>query len=307
MGGDRPGVEGPSGVAIDFGGTKIAALRLRDGTILERRIAQTDGAASAEQQVEAIAELLGDLGLGAEEAVGVAVAGRVDSEGCWHALNTETLTQVARVPLRALLSERLGRPVRVENDATAAAIGEHRYGAGRGTRNFGFVTVSTGVGGGLIVNGAPVVSASGLAGHVGFMTSTLSDRRCGSGRMLTVESRAGGRAIAHYAAAAGHPGLNAKDVYGAHLAGAPWASALIDTSAAAVAELCANLKTVLDLDRIALGGSIGLAEGYAGMVERHLAGEPEIFRVPVVRAELGHDPAFYGVLAPPNPSTSAAT
>ena len=256
MGGDRPDIDGPSGVAVDFGGTKIAALRLRDGIILEHRIAQTDGAASAQQQVEAIAELLGDLGLGAGETVGIAVAGRVDSDGCWHALNTETLSHVARVPLRALLSERLGCPVRVENDATAAAIGEHRYGAGRGARNFGFVTVSTGVGGGLIVNGAPVVSASGLAGHVGFMTSTLAERRCGSGRMKTVESRAGGRAIAAYAEAAGHPGLNAKEVYDAHLAGALWASALIDTSAAAVAELCANLKTLLDLDRIALGATV---------------------------------------------------
>ncbi len=227
------------------------------------------------------------------------MAGRVDAEGCWHALNTETLSQVTRVPLRAALEARLSRPVRVENDATAAAIGEYHFGAGRGTHNFAFLTVSTGVGGGLIVNGAPVVSASGLAGHVGFTTSTRADRRCGSGRLNTVESRASGRAIAAYAAAAGHPGLSAKQVYEAHLAGAAWASALIDTSAAAVAELCANLKSLFDPDRIALGGSIGLAEGYLERVHTHLATEPEIFRTPLTPTALGRASALYGVLADP--------
>lgn len=297
MTGNSVQMAGPSGVAVDFGGTKIAALRLQDGAVIDHRVVATEGTASADAQVQAIAGLLDELDTGLADKVGVAVAGRVDAEQCWHALNTETLTRVARVPLGAMLEDRLGRPVRVENDATAAAIGEYAFGAGRGTRNFGFITVSTGVGGGLIVNGAPVTSATGLAGHVGFATSTHGDRRCGSGRMKTVESRASGRAIAAYADAAGHPGLTAKKVYEAHLAGEDWARALVDVSAAAVAELCANLKTILDLDRIALGGSIGLAEGYLDLVAAHLAGEPEIFRVPIVPTDLGANSALYGVLA----------
>lgn len=89
-------------------------------------------------------------------------------------------------------------------------------------------------------------------------------------------------------------------MFDAHLGGEPWATALIDTSAAAVAELCANLKAILDLDRIALGGSIGLADGYLDLVARHLANEPDIFRVPVVPAALGRNPALYGVLVDPD-------
>ncbi len=297
MNGDSRSKVGPSGVAVDFGGTKIAATRLCEGRVTEAREVATDGSASAEAQLDAIAGLLTGLGLAPGERVGVAVAGRVDAEGCWHALNTETLARVTRVPLRAALSARLDRPVRVANDATAAAIGEYHFGAGRGTGSFAFLTVSTGVGGGLIVNGAPVVSASGLAGHVGFTTSTRADRRCGCGRMNTVESRASGRAIAAYAAAAGHPGMSAKQVYEAHLAGEDWARELIDISAATVAELCANLKSVFDPDRIALGGSIGLAEGYIDRVRAHLAREPEIFRVPLLPTGLGRASALYGVLA----------
>lgn len=286
----------PSGVAVDFGGTKISATRLRGGVAVDSIKVATDGTASAEQQVGAICDLLQRLALGPAEPVGVALAGRVDRHGCWHALNTETLTGVAEVPLRALLSDRLNRSVVVENDAIAAAIGEFHHGEGRGCSDFAFVTVSTGVGGGLILNGQPVISSQGLAGHVGFTTSTLGNRRCGSGRLNTVESIASGRAIAHYAAALGHPDLSAKDVYEAHLNGVEWATGLIDQSARALAEMIGNLTALLDLERIALGGSIGMAEGYLERVQQHLQSEPVIFQPDLVSVSLGADAAHFGVL-----------
>lgn len=289
-------ITAPSGVAVDFGGTKISATRLVDGTPQDSLKIATDGAASAADQVAAICDLLDQLALQPQEVVGVALAGRVDREGCWHALNTETLSDVQAVPLRAMLSDRLSRPVTVQNDAVAAAIGEYHFGAGQGCRDFAFLTVSTGVGGGLVLDGRPVISARGLAGHVGFTTSTLGDRRCGSGRMNTVESRASGRAIAHYAAEMGQDGLTAKDVFEAHLYGQDWASELIATSAQAVAELIGNLTSLLDLDRVAIGGSIGMAEGYLDQVRAHLAAEPAIFRPDLVSVALGAEAAHVGVL-----------
>jgi N-acylmannosamine kinase len=291
----------PSGVAVDFGGTKISAARVSKGRVGKTVRANTDGDASVGDQISAIGDLLDQLELRDDEPVGIALAGRVNSDGEWYALNTETLTKVDAVPLRRLMSERLGRPVVVQNDATAAAIGEHVAGAGRGTRSFAFITVSTGVGGGIILNGQPVISANGLAGHVGFTTSRIATGRCGSGRMQTVESVASGRAIAALARQAGHNVPDARAVYAAHLAGESWASDLVRQSAAAVAELCANLKSVLDLERIALGGSIGLAQGYLDMVRQELAGEPEIFRPGVLQAELGQDAAIIGVLVANSP------
>jgi len=287
----------PSGVAVDFGGTKIAASRVSAGRIVDAVRTTTDGDAPAERQVAAICGLLHELNLEPSEPVGVAVAGRVDASGTWHALNTETLTRVQAVPLRAMLSEQLDRDVTVQNDATSAAVGEHLAGAGRGAARFGFITVSTGVGGGIVLDGRPVVSPSGLAGHVGFTTSRLSAGRCGSGRIGTVEKVAGGRAIAAAAARSGHEGYDAKRVFEAHLAGETWASDLIARSARAVAELCANLAAILDLQRIALGGSIGLAEGYGAQVSAALAGEPGLFRPDIVHAELGHEAALIGILS----------
>ena len=287
----------PSGVAVDFGGTKIAASRIRAGRIIGAARTSTDGDAPAEHQIETICGLLDELALHPSDKVGVAVAGRVDASGTWYALNTETLTQVQSVPLRRLLSERLDRDVSVQNDATAAAIGEHIAGAGRGVARFAYLTVSTGVGGGIVLDGSPVVSPSGLAGHVGFTTSRLSAGHCGSGRLATVENLAGGRAIAAAAAAAGHVGWDAKRVFEAHLAGQDWARDLVTASAGAIAELVANLKAILDLDRVAIGGGIGLAPGYIALVESALEDEPEIFRSEVVPAELGHAAPLIGILS----------
>jgi N-acylmannosamine kinase len=240
---------------------------------------------------------LDQLSVAPADKIAVAVTGRVSAGGVWRAVNAKTLPNIHSVDLAALLSEKFGREVSVQNDATAAAFGEYVAGAGRGYRSIGFITVSTGVGGGFVLNGVPLVSASGLAGHVGFTTSRVARDTCGSGRHATVESVASGRAIARIAAERGHPSLDAKTVYQAHLAGVDWASVLIRQSGEAVAELCANLKTTLDLDAILIGGGIGLAEGYLALVESYLQTEPEIFHVPLLRADLGIRATFIGVLS----------
>ncbi|NRB16367.1 MAG: ROK family protein [Rhodobacteraceae bacterium] len=286
----------PSGVAVDFGGTKIAAARLEHGRIIESERMQTDGDASVAEQIAAIGDLLAGLQLRADEAVGVALSGRVSRDGDWFAVNTDTLSQVVSVPLQEILSDQLGRRVTVQNDAIAAALGEYAFGAGRGSRNMAFVTVSTGVGGGIILNGRPLISDSGLAGHMGFTTTRVSSGTCGSGRRQTVESVASGRAIAAQAAALGHPGLDARAVFEAHLAGAGWASTLIEQSASVVAELSANLKSLLDLERIVLGGSIGTAQGYIDLVRQALSCEPRLFQPEIVPVELGANSALLGVL-----------
>jgi N-acylmannosamine kinase len=287
----------PSGVAVDLGGTKIAAARVTDGQVGQVVRVQTDGAGGADQQVAAICDLLEKLQLQPDERVGVALSGRVSRDGIWHAVNTDTLSGVSSVPMKALLSARLNRDVTIENDATAAAIGEYLTGAGQGIASFGFVTVSTGVGGGVLLDGRPLKSANGLAGHIGFSTSRIATELCGSGRLCTVESLAGGRAIAALAAKLGHPDLDAKAVFQAHLDGQGWATGLIKHSAQAIAELCANLTAILGLQRIALGGSIGLAPGYLALVRTELSNEPELFRPQVMPTQLGANSAFVGILA----------
>lgn len=287
----------PSGLAVDFGGTKIAAARLAQGQIVQQVQVATDGQAGDRAQIAAMSGLLDRLDVGDADRIGVAVTGRVTAAGIWQALNSETLENVVSVPLRDILSDRYRRDVAVQNDAVAAACGEALAGAGCGYDSLVYITVSTGVGGGIVLDGAPLVSPNGLAGHVGFTTSRTARDICGSGRAQTVESIASGRAIARLAALQGHGDMDAKAVFAAHLDGQLWARALIRQSAAAIAELCANLKAMLDPEIVLLGGSIGLATGYLALVAEFLDAEPEIFRPKLARASLGLRATFIGALA----------
>lgn len=279
----------PEGFAVDLGGSKTAAARIAGGRIAQRLQSPTDSVADFDAQIGAMAALLDQLGFRAGDRLGVAVAGRVDANGNWHAVNPGILPQIGGAPLRDRLRDRFGARTTVGNDAAAAALAEATLGAGIGAAHFAYLTVSTGVGGGIVLGGRLLQSTNGLAGHVGFVSSPLGDAPCGSGRCGTVEGTASGRAIA---AAAGT--ADAKEAFAA---GTPRAEAAIDRSAAAIARLCADLTAIFGLDLVAVGGSVGLAEGYLPRVKAHLLAEPALFRVPLVPARLGQDSALLGALA----------
>ena len=278
------------GFAVDLGGTKTAAARIVSGQIERRLQVPTDGRADFASQVDAMARLLDQLGYRTGERLGVAAAGRIDGAGRWQAVNADILSAIGDVPLLGRLRDRFGERVTVRNDAASAALAEARLGAGVGADHFAYLTVSTGVGGGVVLDGRLLQSRNGLAGHVGFVSSPFGDAPCGSGRRGTVESIASGRAIAKAA--------GTRDAREAFASGAAAALAAIDRSAAAVAGLCADLTAIFGLDRIAVGGSIGLAEGYLARVRSRLDEEPDLFRVPLVPATLGQDSALLGALLP---------
>ncbi|HQZ11859.1 MAG TPA: ROK family protein [Devosia sp.] len=275
-----------AGFAVDLGGTKTAVARIEAGEVVERLQQPTDASADLPTQVAAMAAMLEQLGFTPGMPLGVAVAGRIDNVGNWHAVNTGTLRAITAAPLGEMLRERFGAAARALNDADAAALAEARLGAGVGAHNFAYLTVSTGVGGGLVLGGRLIDSTTGLVGHVGFASSRFSNSMCGSGRFGTVESVAGGRAIA---AAAGRE--DARAVFAD-----PAQEPIIDLSAAAIAALIGDLTAILGLNRVAIGGSIGLAAGYLPRVLSHLGELPDIFRPEVVPATLGQDSGLIGVL-----------
>lgn len=275
-----------SGYAIDLGGTKIAAARIVGGQVSARVQEQTDPGADLDAQLDTIAALLSTIGFTHDAPLGVAVAGRVDREGNWHAVNTATLSAIAAAPLGAKLEQRFGKNARPINDAAAAAVAEYQLGAGQGAYNFAYLTVSTGVGGGLILGGKLVESSNGLAGHVGFVSSPYGSHLCGSGRFGTVESVAGGKAIA---AAAAQPNARAVFESGGH-------AEVISLAAASIGTLVTDLTSILGLDRVAIGGSIGLAPGFLDKVIGHIAAEPSLFQTDIRPALLGHDSGLIGAL-----------
>jgi N-acylmannosamine kinase len=284
------------GFALDLGGTKLAAARFSKNQLVEKAQIPTQADAPFEDQCAAMEKLLANLGFRHGDRLGVALTGRVDQNGLWSAVNGETLPQIKNIDVRNALQLRFGDRVSLINDAAAAACGEAHFGAGRNISRFGYITISTGVGGGIVLDGQPLISPNGLAGHIGFMRSPLGDQMCGSGRFGTVESVAGGRALAAAAAALGHEEFDAKAIYAAHQDGSQWASQLITRAAHAIAIQIADLTSIFALQRIAIGGSIGLADGFIQLITDQLTAEPAIFQPEIHPAKLGSDSPLFGAL-----------
>jgi N-acylmannosamine kinase len=278
-------------LALDIGGTKTAAALVEDGRVLERRQLPTPPAPDPPTLVETALEAARPL-LGTATRVGVA-SGGLATDGTLRAVNEAMFRLPAPVPFAAMIEAGLGLPVRLLNDGAAAAWGEYRYGAGRGARSLVFVTISTGVGGGIVLHGRPVSGRQGLAGHIGFLTAAPDGPPCGSGRRGTLESVASGAALARDATTAFGRPLDAPAVFA--LRGRdPRADAILGAAAAATARAFADLAALLDPDLIVVGGGVGLAPGHLELIVAHLATEPELFRPPLARAELGADAGLVG-------------
>lgn len=193
----------PYFIAVDLGGTQIrAALCGPDGQIF-RRIARLTEAqdgldAVIERVFQTITEAVGDTPLAEIAGIGVGAPGPINPiTGVM--LQAPNLPGFDRVPLRTLISQHFGRPTFLGNDANLAALAEHRFGAGCGIRDMIYLTISTGIGSGIIVDGRILVGAEGLAAEAGHMVIVPDGPRCSCGATGCLEALASGPAIARYA------------------------------------------------------------------------------------------------------------
>jgi glucokinase len=187
-------------LGIDIGGTKLAlALGDREGRILARRRRATAPTGDPNRDVEAIVAdaraLLDEAGFAASDLamVGLSAPGPLDrAQG--RVLGPPNLPGWHDVPLGRLVGEALRAPVHLENDADAAALAEWKFGAGRGRRDLVYLTMSTGVGGGLILDGALHRGAGDRAGEVGHLPVVWDGEACACGLRGCLEAYVGGRA-----------------------------------------------------------------------------------------------------------------
>ena len=213
----------------------------------------------------------------------VAATGRLE-EGRWSALNSGVLRIPERYPLQDRVADLLGVSVTTVNDAQAAAWGEYRHGAGVG-RDLAFVTVSSGIGGGIVRDGRLVHGARGLAGNFGQMPWGPAG--------ATLETAAGGFAMAASARAIGHD-ADARKVFAAEAAGDVWASRIVGAAVTALAAGLVGLQAAIDPDCIVIGGGVGLADGYLARLRAILAGFPPALVPEVITAGLGGDAGIIG-------------
>ncbi|MCH2171105.1 ROK family protein [Myxococcota bacterium] len=187
-------------LGIDLGGTKTAvALAGRNAEIRARRRFPTPRSGDPRRDFEFIAERVRELLEQSEcdptavTCLGVSVPGPLDAE-MGSLLHPPNLPGWEKVPLRSWLEQEFGRPVEMENDANAGAMAEWRFGAGRGARDLVFLTLSTGVGAGLILDGRLHRGVSGNAGEFGHTVLVPDGLECACGLNGCVEAYLGGRA-----------------------------------------------------------------------------------------------------------------
>jgi glucokinase len=180
-------------IGIDVGGTKINAFRVtRDGTIAERTSKPTP-AADESATLSAMIELARALTTPDVIAVGVGAAGMIDAkEGI---LRFAPNLAWRNLSIAERMREALGLPCQVDNDASMAAYGEFRFGAGRGYRHLLLVTVGTGLGGGIVSDGRLFRGANGFAAEIGHIIVEPGGPLCGCGNRGCWEQVAAGRAI----------------------------------------------------------------------------------------------------------------
>jgi glucokinase len=257
-------------LAIDIGGTKFAAgLVGPDGRVLSQARAPTPQEADAERLWDAldalVTRLVADAGGGG--AAGLAGVGC----GCggpmqWPAGRVSPLNIPGwrDFPLRERLAERFGGlAVRLHNDAICMAAAEHWRGAGRGTTAMLGIVVSTGVGGGLVLDGRIASGASGNAGHIGHVVADPDGPPCVCGGRGCVEAIARGPGLAAWAQSEGwrpgEPAVTGKDLAADAAAGHPVARAAMDRAGRALGIAIASATHLCDLQVVAVGGGLSQA------------------------------------------------
>ncbi|MGF1600143.1 MAG: ROK family protein [Acidimicrobiales bacterium] len=300
-------------IGIDVGGTKILGVVAgRDGRPIHRLKTATprDPAAVPLAIGDAVEQLLDRVGPVA--GVGVGVPGLVDNDGVLR--YGPNVPGVVGFDVPAVIGARFELPVVAENDASCAAVAEHRLGAARGHDHAVVVTQGTGIGGGLIVNGALLRGTNGFAGEPGHMLVDRSGPVCACGTRGCWEAVASGAGLANLARqlvaegragrivalAGGDPGhIRGEHVAAALAGGDPDAGEVLDSFASWVAQGLASLINLLDPGIIVLGGGLTLLSEHflpdvqARTVGAVLGGAHRPV-VPVVAAELGPEAGAVG-------------
>lgn len=304
------------GVGVDLGGTKIAtALVDAEGRVLARTSCLTEAWEGQEKVLErmykTVEDVLGEAGILAGDLAGIGIGspGPLDSKtGTVYSAPNLGWTNV---PVGDLFRERFGVPIKVGNDANLAGLGEKWLGAGKNVDDLLYITVSTGVGGGIIIDGKVHTGAHDIAGEVGHIIVQKDGPLCNCGARGCLEAIASGTAIAREAKAGlkrgespllaklvGDGDPTSKDVGQAARKGDPFSAKLLQESFTYLGLGIVSLLNVLDPQLVVIGGGVSnldelLFDPVRKTVKENL-GTTRLADVPIVKAELGADVGVLG-------------
>jgi glucokinase len=306
-------------LAVDIGGTKImTALFSADGRMQAKDVRPTQVAEGVDAVVErlyaAIQDILkkNDVMPSQVQAISIACAGGIDTGKGIVVTPSPNLPDFSRLHLADVIKKKSGIEVYVLNDASAAALGEQRYGAGKGVKDLVLLTLGTGIGGGIIIDGKLYLGAEGGAGELGHMTVEAGGLKCGCGNTGCLEMYASGRAVAADAAARLRKGeksslaenmekLTAEMVGKAAQQGDKLARDVVARAAFYLGVGMVNIANIFNTEMIVIGGGlVGLGEmliapGRKMVAERTFSISSR--NIKIVKAKLGNEAGVYGAAA----------
>lgn len=299
-------------VGIDIGGTKIAGGVVDgEGRIIEK--VRVDTPVDTAQLAQAVIDMANHF-IAAHDvvAVGVAAAGFIDADRAViiHAPNIAWRNE----PLKARLEAGIPLPVTIENDANAAGWGEFRFGAGRDVDHMVMLTMGTGVGGAVVLEGQLYRGGHGIAGELGHVRFMRDGLPCGCGQNGCIEQYASGRALQREANAIADAGgigeglaalreekgtISGPSISRLVLAGDPGAVEALRRVATALGEACGGFQAILDPEMFVIGGGVAqLGEDLLGPVrlayETSLPGYGDRPIATFAIAQLGNDAGLIG-------------
>ncbi len=300
-------------IALDIGGTQMRAARFALGAHTPQEIrkvpTQTPGS-TPEETLFHLVESVWPSG-GAVRAIAAALPGPIDfQQGVL--LTAPNIPQWRDYPLPARLEARFGVPAAMDNDANLAALGEWRFGAGRGHHYLLYLTISTGIGGGVILNDHILHGARGLAGELGHLTVLPDGPLCGCGQRGHLEAVASGTAIARQARAALesgipselslHPPPAAKQIAEAAAKGDALARELLAQAGYYIGVALADYLHIFNPTCLVIGGGVSrsgdlLLDPLRAAMQAHVMSPEYLKNLTVTTATLGDNAGLMGALA----------
>ncbi|MEM8663011.1 MAG: ROK family protein [Pseudomonadota bacterium] len=275
-------------IGLDVGGTRIRAARIGfDGAVLYKVIepVRSDRDGFAVQVLRLIDEVRDDTVVG----VGIGIPGRVDAAR--GTILSAGYLDIAGLELTELVRARTGLQARLENDATMALLAEVHARPNSAQGVVAIVTVGTGIGGAVVVDGAPWYGG-GLAGQFGHLVVAHDGPRCNCGRRGCVETFSSGTALGRLIAAAGMPhGVRVEDLLRGAERGEDASFEVLRQWAVPFHRALQTLVAAIDPRLIVLGGGLG---GAMAEAQRRLAEGSDWFRLPFEAARLGDDAGVIG-------------
>lgn len=247
-------------VGVDIGGTKISIVLFKNYKIIKKLKLETNPIdCPTKNKPDLIAKNIIKSIDGFKDnivEIGIATTGIINN-GRWSVLNRKILGEFYNFPLTKYIQDQLNVPVFAFSDTEAAALAEFEFGAGQKLSNFFYITVSTGVGGSMVIENKLYSKSPNLAGAFGHMVIVQNGKLCGCGRRGCIEAYASGTAIDKVLKQSKYKNLTTKDML-LNYNKTTWSKKIIEEFSKYLAEGVVNVNSLLGIDYFIIGGSIGL-------------------------------------------------